>query len=80
MYIRVFKCIHAFFFMLQEEQRRVEDADHSLTANDRADRENLRRQQMAEVAAFSMAEADGLGDDPVLKGAHWSEKVCCIPA
>ncbi|CAM9318730.1 unnamed protein product [Scytosiphon promiscuus] len=58
----------------QEEQRRAEDADHSLSAQDRADRERLRAQQMAEMAAFSMAEADGMGDDPVLKGAHWSEK------
>ncbi|CAM9400317.1 unnamed protein product [Pylaiella littoralis] len=58
----------------QEEQRRAEEADHSLSAQDRADRERLRTQQMAEVAAFSLAEADGMGDDPVLKGAHWSEK------
>lgn len=58
----------------QEEQRRAEDADHSLSAQDRADRERLRTQQMADVAAFSLAEAEGMGDDPVLKGAHWSEK------
>lgn len=58
----------------QEEQRRAEDADASLSAQERADRERLRERQMAEMAAFSMAEADGMGDDPVLKGAHWSEK------
>lgn len=58
----------------QEEQRRAEQADTSLTAHDRREREKLRIQQMAEVAAFSRAEAGGLGDDPVLKGAHWSEK------
>ncbi|CAM9545263.1 unnamed protein product, partial [Ectocarpus fasciculatus] len=58
----------------QEEQRRAEAADHSLSAQDKADRERAREQQMAEVEAFSLAEADGMGDDPVLKGAHWSEK------
>lgn len=60
---------------MQEEQRRAEQVDTSLTAQDRVERERLRQQQMAEVAAISRAEADGLGDDPVLKGAHWSEKV-----
>lgn len=58
----------------QEEQRRAEAADHSLTTQDKADRERAREQQMAEVEAFSLAEADGMGDDSVLKGAHWSEK------
>lgn len=43
------------------------------------ERERAREQQMAQVAAFSMQEADGLGDDPVLKGAHWSEKVRAFP-
>ncbi|CAM9802029.1 unnamed protein product [Ascophyllum nodosum] len=66
----------------QEEQRRVEEADHSLSAKDKAERERMRTKQMAEVAAFSREEADGLVDDPVLKGAHWSEKAssdsgCC---
>ena len=61
----------------------MEEADHSLSAKDKAERERMRTKQMAEVAAFSREEADGLVDDPVLKGAHWSEKAssdsgCCV--
>lgn len=73
----------SFYYVFQEEQRRAEEADHTLTAHDKAERERMRAQQMAEVAAFSREEADGLGDDPTLKGAHWSEKArdvqlrCC---
>lgn len=74
-----------FLYIFQEEQRRAEEADHTLTAHDKAERERMRAHQMAEMAAFSREEADGLGDDPTLKGAHWSEKArdiqlrrCCF--
>lgn len=78
LYFLFFGFLSYFFerkILVQEEQRKAEDADNTLTEQDKMDRERLRAQQMAEVAAISQAEADGLGDDPARKGKHWSEKV-----
>ncbi|CAN0376658.1 unnamed protein product, partial [Discosporangium mesarthrocarpum] len=58
-----------------EEQRRVEDADISLSTQERQDRERVRQKELEMVEEFSRQEQAGAaGDARGLKGAHWSEK------